>query len=126
MFLLIVCRKKVNKSLSDRGHLTLKRHLLLRHSGFKALSHKTTWCCDSCMLNYFNTVQLFVKLRTVAHQDILSTGILQARILECMAMPSSRGSSPPRDQTCVSYASCTGRQVPYHQHHLGRCCDKHR
>ena len=31
-----------------------------------------------------------------------STGILQARILECVAMPSSRGSSQPRDQTRVS------------------------
>ena len=29
-------------------------------------------------------------------------GILQARILEQVAMPSSRGSSPPRDQTCIS------------------------
>ena len=28
--------------------------------------------------------------------------ILQARILEWVAMPSSRGSSPPRDQTCFS------------------------
>ena len=31
-------------------------------------------------------------------------GILQARILEWVAMPSSRGSSPPRDQTCLSPA----------------------
>jgi len=30
-------------------------------------------------------------------------GILQARILEGVAMPSSRGSSQPRDWTCVSY-----------------------
>ena len=29
-------------------------------------------------------------------------GILQARILEWFAMPSSRGSSWPRDQTCIS------------------------
>ena len=29
-------------------------------------------------------------------------GILQARILEWVVMPSSRGSSQPRDQTCVS------------------------
>ena len=29
-------------------------------------------------------------------------GILQARILEWVAMPSSRGSSWPRDRTCVS------------------------
>ena len=33
-------------------------------------------------------------------------GILQARILEWVAMPSSRGSSWPRDQTWVSWFSC--------------------
>ena len=33
-------------------------------------------------------------------------GILQARILECIAMPSSRGSAGPRDQTRVSCGSC--------------------
>ena len=33
-------------------------------------------------------------------------------------MPSSRGSSQPRYRTCVSYISCIGRQVLYHQHHL--------
>ena len=32
----------------------------------------------------------------------LSMGILQARILECAAMPFSRGSSQPRDRTQVS------------------------
>ena len=34
-------------------------------------------------------------------------GILQARILEWVAMPSSRVSSQPRDQTSVSCISCT-------------------
>ena len=38
-------------------------------------------------------------------------GILQARILQRVAMPSSRGSSRPRGQTCVS---CIGRWVLYH------------
>ena len=41
-------------------------------------------------------------------------GILQARILEWAAMPSSRGSSRPRDWTWVSYTSCIGRQVLNH------------
>ena len=45
-------------------------------------------------------------------------GILQTRILEWVAMPSSRGSSQPRDLTRVSYVSCIGRQVLYHKHHL--------
>ena len=35
-------------------------------------------------------------------------GILQARMLEWVAMPSSRGSFRPRDQTCIS---CIDRQV---------------
>ena len=41
-------------------------------------------------------------------------GILQARILKWVAMPSSRGSSRPRDQTHVFHVSCTGGQVLYH------------
>ena len=41
-------------------------------------------------------------------------GILQARILEWVAMPSSRGSSQIRDRTHVSYISCIGRQILYH------------
>ena len=36
-------------------------------------------------------------------------GILQARILEWVAMSSSRGSPQPRDRTCVSYVSYAGR-----------------
>ena len=48
-------------------------------------------------------------------------GILQARILECVALASSRGSSQPRDQTHISYVSCIGRRVFffYHWCHLG-------
>ena len=46
-------------------------------------------------------------------------GILQARILEWVAMPSSRGFSQPRDQAHVCYVSCIGRQVLYYQRYLG-------
>ena len=38
---------------------------------------------------------------SVAHQAPLSMETLQARILEWVAMPSSRGSSQPRDRTQV-------------------------
>ena len=54
-------------------------------------------------------------------------GILQARILEWVATPSSRGSSRPRDGTCTSYVSagaagslplappsCNSAQMPAH------------
>ena len=46
-------------------------------------------------------------------------GILQARTLKQVAMPSSRGSYPPRDQTHVPCVSCIGKWVLYHQCYLG-------
>ena len=42
---------------------------------------------------------------TVASYASLSMGILQARILEYVAMPSSRGPFQPRDRTQVSLIS---------------------
>ena len=48
-------------------------------------------------------VRLFATPWTVTHQAPLSMGVLQARILEWVVMPSSRGSSPPRDWTQVSH-----------------------
>ena len=59
----------------------------------------------------FSHVQLFVTLWTVARQAPLSMGILQARTLEWVAVPSSRGSSQGRDRTHVSHAFRTGRQA---------------
>ena len=41
-------------------------------------------------------------------------GIFQARILEWVAIPYSRGSSQPRAQTQISCISCIGRQMLYH------------
>ena len=46
---------------------------------------------------------LFASPWTVACQAPLSMGILQARILEWVAVPSSRGSSQTRDGTQVSF-----------------------
>ena len=53
------------------------------------------------VLSCFSCVLLCATLWTVARQAPLSMGILQARILEWVAMPYSRGSSWPRDQTHV-------------------------
>ena len=41
-------------------------------------------------------------------------GIFQARLLEWVAIPSSRESSQPRDQAPVSCISCIGRCILYH------------
>ena len=66
------------------------------------------------VLSCFSRVRFFATQCSGARQAPLSMGILQARILEWAAMTSSRGSSQPRDQTLVSYISCTDRQALYH------------
>ena len=55
-----------------------------------------------CLLSH---VELFATLWTVACQAPLSMSILQERTLEWVAMPSSSGSSQPRDRTHIFYAS---------------------
>ena len=58
-------------------------------------------CCAAlCLVT--QSCLLFATPWDVTCQAALSMGILQARILEWVAMSSSRGSSQPRDQTCVS------------------------
>lgn len=80
----------------------------------------------ACVLS---CVWLFAAPGTVAHQAPLSmkfsrkeyrSGLpFQARILGWVATSCSRGSSRPRNQTHVSWVSCTGRLLLYHWHHLG-------
>ena len=63
--------------------------------------------CKRWVLTCFSRVQLFATLRTVAWQAV--HGILQARILGWIPMPSSKRSSKPRDQTCISSPALAGR-----------------
>ena len=56
-----------------------------------------------CVLSCLSHVWLFVTLWTAAPPGSSVHGILQTRILEWVAMPSSRASSPPRDWTHVFY-----------------------
>ena len=69
------------------------------------------WRClaplpHACVFGHFSCVWLFVTPWTAAHQAPLSMGSLQARILEWVAVPSSRGPSLPRD--------CSSRGILYH------------
>ena len=67
--------------------------------------------CHPGMLSRFSHVWLFA---THGPPGSSVHGILQARILEWVAMPSSRGSSWPRDWAGISYVSHIGRQALYH------------
>ena len=59
------------------------------------------------MLSRFRRVRLCDPMDYIARQAPLSMGILQARVLEWVAMPVSRGSSGPRAGTWVC---CIGRR----------------
>ena len=56
-----------------------------------------------CLVDQLCPTDQFVTPWTIAHQAPLSMGILQARILDWVTIPSSRGSSQPGDQTQVSH-----------------------
>ena len=74
----------------------------------------TPWICETlhaCVLSCFSCVWLFVTLLTYSLPGPFDPEILQARILEWVAMPSSRGFSWPRDRTHISYVSCIDGQV---------------
>ena len=60
---------------------------------------------------FLNHVQLFCNPRDCNQPDSSVREISQARILEWVAISSSKGSSRPRDQT---YISCIGRWIFYH------------
>ena len=65
-----------------------------------------------CVLSHCSPVQLCNAIDWSQSGSSVH-GILQARILERVAMPSSRGSPRPRDSTWVFHVSCIGRQVLY-------------
>ena len=70
-----------------------------------------------CALYAYSVTQLCLTLCN--HTDCNPPGssvhgIFQARILKQVVTSFSRGSSQPRNQTHVSYISCTGRQILYH------------
>ena len=72
-------------------------------------------------------VGLFATPWTVARLAPQSTGILQTRVLESIAMPSSRGSSQSRDQTsvcCIAGGFFT-TELPEKCSHVGKFLISH-
>ena len=64
----------------------------------------------ACILSHFSRVKHFVTSMACSPPGSSVHGILQARRLEWVAFPFSRGSSLLRDWTCIS---CIGRQILY-------------
>ena len=82
--------------------------------------YNSKWSDKPCM-----SVCVCVRVCVLSHVRLFDTpdytlpgssvhGVFQARILEWVAIYSSRGSSPPRDWARVSCISCIGRWILYH------------
>ena len=97
----------------------------------ETLGNCLTWLCEAIPCSFFPENSRFRNIRICVHAKPLPScltlcdpmdcsppgspvhRILQARMLEWVDIPSSRGSSQRRDQTSVSYVSCIGRSVLY-------------
>ena len=108
----ILCRSEEG-SLTCRAHLSVDyhHHFKMNQSSYFILTSLVSILCPLCLLQGLMDDQI----RSVAQScptlcDPMDCnplgcsvhGIVQVRILEWVAMPSTRGSSPPRDQTCIS------------------------
>ena len=91
-------------------HWTLERNMLfLKIFHFCSISSVVClWCAQTSVVSDFLWPHGLQPASSSIH------GILLARILEWVAISSSRGSSQPRDGTLVSYVSLIGRWVLYH------------
>ena len=66
-------------------------------------SPQTDLCVYARVLSHFSHVQLFDPIDC---RLLLSMGFSRQEYWSGLPMPSSRGSSQPRNQTCVSCVSC--------------------
>ena len=101
----------INENLKGRLHLR---------------GHRVTWvafcvCVCVCMLSHFSHIWLNDLMDSSLRGSPVH-GFLQARTLEQVVVTYSRGSSPSRDRTQVSYVSCIDRWVRYYCH-LGSPAD---
>ena len=95
--------------LRDRTHVfcntCIGRQILYHCTTWKAWIYTVSSVAQSC--------QTLCKPMDCSMPGFSVHGILQARILKWVAMPSSRGSSWLRDRTHVCYISFTGNWVLY-------------
>ena len=85
-----------------------EQRMSVAHSAISAIRCNMCICCSCCLV-----AKLFMTLCDPLDYNLpgfSAHGILQARILERVTISFSRGSSQPRDQTCIF---CNGRQILY-------------
>ena len=102
------CQQPRRKNTQQRIYLNIIfRRRQLTISSFMALTSVLVAVCAQSRPTLCNS-------RDYSPPGSSAHGISQARILEWVAISSSRGSSQPRDRTHVSCGSSSGKQILYH------------
>ena len=84
-----------------------------------AYNHQLFWLRKVCMLSHCSHVWTLCDSLDCSTTGSSVHGVLQTRVLEWVAMSSSRGSCQSRDQTHVFHVSCIDRWGLYDYSHLG-------
>ena len=85
---------------------------LVSENGFSCRAPLTYVCV--CCARWLRSCPTLCNPMDCGPSDSSVHGILQAGVLEWVALPSSKESSKPRDRTCFSCVICIGRWVLYH------------
>ena len=121
----ILSRVTVNNSAMEEGTLFLTNFWLFQDTlgiiitYYILLNKKLLYYPVSnalvgpCMSSVFSRVWLFATPCSAPGSSIHA--IIQARILEWVAISYSKGSSRPRDLICAPRVSCIGRRILYHR-----------
>ena len=94
----------------------MRHHNFIQDLSFRLFSYLSLHCQISVLVPRCEGRWVLSPASALSHPmdhslpDSSAHGILQGRILEWVAMPSSKGSSQPRDRAHISYISCI-RQV---------------
>ena len=120
--LLLQCMKVKSESEVDQLYLTLCDPMDCSPPGFSvhgifqarvlewdAIAFSILLSTASILRGFLNLCVCMCVSSRVGHD-----WIFLARILEWVAIPSSRGSSQPKDRMCIPSISCIGRWVLYH------------
>ena len=124
--------KSDTNSKSHTHTFTMESHFKKLTLGYKDVPLNRLWCptLKIQIMRWGNLNQVCVCAQSLQSCLILCDpvdcsppdssvrGILWARILEWVAMPSSRGSSQPRYWTHISFISWIGRWILYPLNHL--------
>ena len=136
-YLISVLTVRTNRTTRNSWRSTsdlIKRMLdsILHIKGFHSISCGLQWVLQLCQQSFSSPGMHPLKSEKVVKVLVIQScptlcdpmdcsppgssvyGILQARVLEWVAMLFTSRSSQHRDWTCVSHVSCIGRQVLYH------------